>query len=319
MTQAKHGEEWLEYYERFPYFSHEDIRDGCFPWKMVNEGSDRVIVLVHGLTDSPFFMMDLARFFYTRLGYSVFIPLLQCHGLKNPEGMEGVSLAEWKENVSFAVDRASRHGRLISIGGLSAGGALGLWAMENMEEVNGCLYLFSAALELAGGVIGSAKEKILRTSLVDVMEYFNRKRELVGEHPYRYAFMDMGGARELAVLIGEITEIIEGYSDDQPFNRWVFAAHTENDEVTGFGAIERLYARSVVEKFEFWRIAADNKVSHAGLVLANSIFSPDTDVKEPLERGNPIFSELLARLEHMEQRMFGDASSEDTLKQENIS
>lgn len=299
------GDEWREYYSRFPYFSHETIRDGCHPWKMVNQDSDRAIVLVHGLTDSPFFMMDLAKFFFSELGYSVFVPLLHCHGLKNPKGMEGVKLEEWKENVEYAVKTASRYGRTVSIGGLSIGGALSLYAMENMKEISGSLYLFSAALELAGGVIGSAKEILLRSALVDVAEFLNRKRTLVGEHPYRYAFMDMGAARELAELLIETTEIVESYNEKEPFSRWVFAAHCIDDDVTGIGAIERLYKRSVAEKFFFWRIPKKERISHAGLVLAKDITSPGDKEGEPLEKGNPLFSELLNKIEAFEGLMGG--------------
>jgi hypothetical protein len=294
------GDEWREYYSRFPYFSHETIRDGCHPWKLVKQDSDKVIVLIHGLTDSPFFMMDLAEYFYSELGYSVFLPLLHCHGLRNPKGMEGVKLEEWKKNVEYAVKTACRYGRTVSIGGLSIGGALSLYAMENLTKINGCLYLFSAALELAGGVIGSAKEKLLRSSLVDVAEFFNRKRALVGEHPYRYAFMDMGAARELAELLIETTKITESYSENEPFSRWVFAAHSQGDEVAGIHGIERLCKRSVAERFIFWRVPKEENVSHAGLVLASDILSLDGKEGELLEKGNPLFSELLQKIEAFE-------------------
>lgn len=303
MMKLIYGDEWQEYYQQFSYFSHEIIRNGCYPWKMVRDDSERAIVLVHGLTDSPFFMMDLARFFYSRLGYSVFLPLLHCHGLKNPEGMEGVSLEEWKKNVSYGVRTASRYGRKVSIGGLSTGGALGLYAMENMPELNGCLYLFSASLELAGGMLGSVKESILRSSLVDVMEYFNRNRSLVGDHPYRYAFIDMGAARELAELIVEIAEIVESYSEYDAFDHWVFAAHSESDDVAGIGGIEKLQKRSVVEKFHFWRVAKEKDISHAGLVLESDILAPDEEEGDPLEKGNELFAELLGEIEIMEWKM----------------
>jgi hypothetical protein len=49
--------EWLDYYERFPCFSAEAVRDGCHPRIMEHEGpAEKAIVLVHSLTDSPHFM-----------------------------------------------------------------------------------------------------------------------------------------------------------------------------------------------------------------------------------------------------------------------
>ena len=35
-TQETWGNEWLEYYDRFNYFSREKIRDGCHPRIMEN-------------------------------------------------------------------------------------------------------------------------------------------------------------------------------------------------------------------------------------------------------------------------------------------
>jgi len=82
---ATDGQEWLEYYERFAYFSADAVRDGCHPRLFKHTApSDKAIVLVHGLTDSPYFMTAIARHFHTRLGYDAYLPLLHCHGLKQP-------------------------------------------------------------------------------------------------------------------------------------------------------------------------------------------------------------------------------------------
>jgi esterase/lipase len=92
---------------------------------MEHEGpTTKAIVLVHGLTDSPYFMTAIGDYFFQNLGYNVYLPLLQSHGLKEPKGMEGVALDEWKANVNFAVDIAASKAHQVSIGGLSTGGAL---------------------------------------------------------------------------------------------------------------------------------------------------------------------------------------------------
>ena len=147
--------EWLDYYERFPYFSAEAVRDGCHPRIMEHEGpTAKAIVLIHGLTDSPYFMTAIGDYFFRNLGYNVYLPLLQCHGLKEPKGMEGVTLDEWKANVNFAVDIAASKAHQVSIGGLSTGGALSFYTAVKNPKINGTLYLFSAALDLAGGISG---------------------------------------------------------------------------------------------------------------------------------------------------------------------
>jgi alpha-beta hydrolase superfamily lysophospholipase len=150
-TPKARDHEWLDYYQRFQYFSAEAVRDGCHPRIMEHDQpTQKAIVLVHGLTDSPYFMTAIGDYFFRSLGYEVYLPLLQCHGLKEPRGMEGVGLDEWKANVNFAGDVAASKASHVSIGGLSTGGTLSLYTAVNNHKITGTLYLFSAALDLAG-------------------------------------------------------------------------------------------------------------------------------------------------------------------------
>jgi len=49
--------EWFDSYQRFSSFSPESVRDGCHPGIMEHlQSSQKAIVLVHGLSDSPYFM-----------------------------------------------------------------------------------------------------------------------------------------------------------------------------------------------------------------------------------------------------------------------
>jgi pimeloyl-ACP methyl ester carboxylesterase len=149
-TPTIRDDEWLNYYDRFSYFSPEKVRDGCHPRIIEQVNSQKAIVLVHGLTDSPYFMSAIGDVFHQELGYNVYIPLLHCHGLKRPEGMESVELSEWKANVGFAIKSAAARCSRVSIGGLSTGGTLGFYMAATNPRINGALYLFSAALDLAG-------------------------------------------------------------------------------------------------------------------------------------------------------------------------
>ena len=71
--------EWNEYYRRFSYFSHDLVRDGCHP-RMLEHGDNHAksIVLVHGLTDSPYFMTAIAEHFFENLGYNVYLRFFTC-------------------------------------------------------------------------------------------------------------------------------------------------------------------------------------------------------------------------------------------------
>ncbi len=293
MTQLAHEKrdnEWLDYYDRFSYFSSEKVRDGCYPRIMEHpESPEKAIVLVHGLSDSPYFMTAIGEYFFKDLGYNVYIPLLHCHGLKKPMGMEGVELEEWKANVSFAIKSAASKSEQISVGGLSTGGTLSLYMAATKPKINGALYLFSAALDLAGGrlgLIGELKERLLRTFLADVLD---NKKELIGDNPYRYSHIDMDGAQELARMIKETDTIIDGFSPKDPFPKRVFAAHSECDSTAEISGIEELQNVSVPGQFYFFRIVKKFGVSHAGVVLNDPIQKHG----KTLEKPNPQFQKML--------------------------
>lgn len=298
MEEIRLGQEWMEYYDMFPYFTSTKIRQGCHPWKMITPNSKKAIVLIHGLSDSPYYMHDVARFFHEQLSYSVFIPLLQCHGLIEPNGMAGVSLEEWKNNVAMSVKVAGQHGE-VSIGGLSTGATLGLCAVEEQEIITGCVYLFSAALAFAGGYIGRLKELIIRTRAADLLKFFDSHKPLIGPHPYRYAYVDRGAARELSRLIKEIAPIVTSYSSARPYKHKVFAIHHRTDKVVSFAAVQDFLTRVLPEHCRFIQVPDEIKVAHAGIILHKDILSPESNAVV-LEKANPLFPQLLTAIAELE-------------------
>lgn len=300
---ASDGKEWLAYYERFPYFSTDTVRDGCHPRVFEHEAaSGKAIVLCHGLTDSPYFLMAIARHFHTNLGCDVYLPLLHGHGLKDPKGLEGVELEEWKANIGFAVDAAAGRAEIVSVGGLSTGGTLSFYTVCTNPKVTGDLYLFSAALDLAGGpmgLIGEMKERILRTFLADLLD---SQKPLIGRNPYRYARMDMDGARELARLIKETDGLLKGFDAKTPFPKRVFAAHSESDKTADIGGIRNLQKKTPPERFTTYFIPKAEEVSHASLVLEKPILAVDSaEGEKPLEKANPKFADMMVEVTAFER------------------
>jgi pimeloyl-ACP methyl ester carboxylesterase len=295
--------EWLNYYQQFNYFSAAIVRDGCYPRIMEHEQlTEKAIVLVHGLSDSPYFLTAIGNYFFEVLGYNVYLPLLHCHGLKDPKGMEGVDLEEWKSNVDFSINTATIRAEQISIGGLSTGGTLSFYAAATNPKINGKTYLFSAALDLAGGhfgLIGELKEKMLRnTFLVDILDV---NKPLIGKNPYRYESVDLDGARELSKLINETDTLLKRFNLQQPFAKMVFAAHSESDTTANITGIEDLQKVSAPNLFTFFRIPQSLGVSHASLVLKDPIFAIDAaDTDEPLEKMNPWFPQMIEAIAAIE-------------------
>lgn len=277
------------------------IRAGCHPRKMVHlSGRNKAIVLIHGLTDSPFFMRSIALYFYDTLGYDVYVPLLQGHGLNDPQGMTGVALAEWKKNVRFAVHAASRDGARVSIGGLSLGGILSLYTACTEAAVSGNIYLFAAALGLSPascGVPGCLKEFLLRLPFAGCCD---NGRPLIGKNPYRYGRVSLYGAIELSRLIGEMDLLLRTFDKVRPAGR-IFAAWSEYDKVVSLKKLRNLGRTIGEDLFTPFVIPADKRVDHSSLVLKEPIFACDAQPGQPpLERANPCFSPMVAAIGRFE-------------------
>ena len=296
--------EWFEYYQQFDnYFSPEAVRDGCHPRIMEHsEPAAKAIVLVHGLTDSPHFVTAIGEHFHQTMGYNVYMPLLHCHGLKNPRGMENVELDEWKANVRFAINTAAGRADRVSIGGLSTGGTISFYMACTKPKINGDLYLFSAALDLAGGrtgLLGELMERVGRTFLVDILDHFDNDEPLIGANPYRYARMDKDGAQELTHLIKETDDLLDGFDAKYPFPKRVFAAHSECDSTASIDGPEELEEKSRDDDFRFFRIDKNQNVSHASLVLKDPVLNPQNG--EVLEAANPLFDEMMQAVTEFEK------------------
>ena len=288
---------WHEYYEEFPCFSEQTVREGCQPRKMEHAvRSEKAIILIHGLSDSPHFLRAIGEFFHFKLGYDVYLPLLQGHGLNSPAKMKGVSLAAWKENVEFAISVASTSENSISIGGLSTGGTLGFYMSAVNPAVNGDLYLFSAALGLPEGWLGiggTVREFLLRLPFIGLLD--GRRKPPIGPNPYRYDYVSLSGAKELCRLISEVKNLIRSFRINKNYKKRIFSVSSEYDDVVSLGVINRLGQIAAKDQFVQQIIRKSLKVEHACVVLKSPIYAADTPFGEPpLEKPNPEFPQIMA-------------------------
>jgi esterase/lipase len=106
----------------------------------------RGILLAHGLTDSPYSMRALGRFFQAQ-GFGVKAILLPGHGTRAGDLLE-VTWQEWARAVQFGVDVLSRETDEVYLAGFSTGGALSLYQSLRDLRVAG-LYLFSPAVAVS--------------------------------------------------------------------------------------------------------------------------------------------------------------------------
>ena len=246
-------------------------------------------------------MRAIAGYFHQTLGYDVFLPLLQCHGLTQPGGMAGVSLAQWKKNVRFAVCSAAERADRVAIGGLSTGGALSFYLGYIDRQITGDIYLFSAALGLYGGpftIFGTILELLLRSSLFRQLD--NRKT-LEGNHPYRYARVPMNSAGELAQLIREINELRKTAAAGASTAKRIFAAWSEYDRVIDVHKLASLRNFAGENQCVSFVIPAAARVDHACVVLQEPVYAIDSEPGDkPLEVPNRFFAEMMAALQRFE-------------------
>ncbi|MBW4663232.1 MAG: alpha/beta hydrolase [Chroococcus sp. CMT-3BRIN-NPC107] len=316
---------WTTHYQDL--FDNDAIRAGNYP-EIMYHGKPRknAIVLVHGLTDSPYFMKAIAKRFHA-MGFNVLLPLLPGHGLKIPDTqIDTVTFTEWLEEVNFAVNCAKSLGEQVSIGGLSAGGNLATYkTITDKQSINGALFLFAAALDIHDPI-----ENVLRIdSFLKVASYIqvNRNKDVadlvkealikkdsikkglkkivvpanlqkksqdvwaIGNNPYRYVEMTLNGAGQLANLIKRTEDLYKGRDKYSDIIQPVFAAHSEADIAAGIGEIELLLKNHphCEEKTEFFRIEKSLNVAHPSIVLEEDIKVGE----EILEKRNPVFNEMM--------------------------
>ena len=92
------------------------------PFELTQENNQKAILLIHGLTDSPYLFHDLAYFFYQQ-GFNVRTLLLPGHGTA-PSDLIDVDYEDWQQAADYAINRTLADYEQVYLGGFSTGGAL---------------------------------------------------------------------------------------------------------------------------------------------------------------------------------------------------
>ncbi|WP_303521811.1 alpha/beta hydrolase, partial [Staphylococcus pasteuri_A] len=118
------------------------------PFELRHGENNKAVLLIHGLTDSPYHFHDLALQFYQQ-GFDVRTLLLPGHGTA-PSDLVKVKHQQWQQAADYAIQRTLKDYQEVYLGGFSTGGALILnhLIMEpnSAEQVQGVM-LWSPASE----------------------------------------------------------------------------------------------------------------------------------------------------------------------------
>ena len=254
----------LEGVEAYHFFDNsEKLRPGNGPRILYHgQATAHVIVLTHGLSDSPYYLFAIAQRLYAE-GANIVMPLLPAHGLIDPDkAMEDKTLDQkWRACIDNGVETAQLIGGKISVGGFSTGGALSLnKILRNPELIDGGLFLFSAALS-----VGDLNESAGRLGFIQSFtKFFDGQLPGIGQDPYKYPRLPNFAGLELIQIINENNSKLRNHKISQP----VIALHSINDE-TAFAKGITDFIESHVEKGTAIFIAQD--VAHSELPLDKAV------------------------------------------------
>jgi pimeloyl-ACP methyl ester carboxylesterase len=272
--------------------------DGNAPYILHhNKVTEKVAVLFHGLSDSPFFFRSIARSIHQQ-GNNVIVVLLPGHGKNQADAdMQDSGLADrWRAHVLEVTEYAASLGEQRYLGGFSTGGALATeYILQNPQSVKG-LMLFSGALALDSSVESIANIwGIQRLAKVLDGDYATQ-----GPNPYKYPSVARFSAFELTEVIFSVRDLIE---KGAPLNLPIFAAHSMADTTTLIIGVKNLIAVNSGPNTLF-EISLDADVCHADVVINEEQLSDmqfDTSMPEHVSscnvpKANPKHAEMLGSL-----------------------
>ena len=136
--------DWLEENRAFISEDHETELAMNMPFQKGDPNSDKAILLVHGLGDSPFSFWDVSDSL-VKQGFYVQVLLLPGHG-SNPQHMASVQYSDWQLMVDHYAELLKTTHEEVWLGGFSTGGNLVSIHALDYKDVDG-LILFSPGFQ----------------------------------------------------------------------------------------------------------------------------------------------------------------------------
>lgn len=235
--------------------------DKTGPYILSHQSSTQhVIVLFHGLSDSPFYFRSIAKALFEQ-GNNVVVALLPGHGLKEAElDMKDSDLAKrWQDHVARVIALSQTLGDNLILGGFSTGAALALNHHLNHPESNvKAMLMFSGAFALNERV-----EKMARIPGIKwVTKWLDGEYEVDNSNPYKYPNVSKHAATMLMDIIFENRDLLKTTELSLP----IFFAHSQADVTTPLKGVEGIIQVNQNDS-ELFLISENFQVCHGNLVL----------------------------------------------------
>jgi esterase/lipase len=240
--------------------------DGYLPGK--EKPYRRGIVLTHGLSDSPYFMRHLAKFFQEN-GFRVMGVLLPGHGTQ-PGDLLHLNWQEWHKAVEFGVNRLADEVDEVYLGGYSAGGALSVYQSLIDSRGRG-LFLFAPALKVS--------DKAAFANFHKVYSWYSPSAKWLSVNPdtdiYKYESFPKNAAAQMHAL----TKVIKSRLNKCKVKIPIFAVASQDDTTVDTSATVDLIAR------------AENPANKLVYYYSDPEKIPSGPVQEKIECVNSVISE----------------------------
>lgn len=293
-------------------FCFEPLRNqGNAPYILMPRQKPRaVVVLFHGLSDSPFFVKSIAESLQKQ-GLIVIAPLTPGHGKKQAdEDMQDENLQKrWIDHANIVMDFALDFDLPVIAGGFSTGAVFAVhYSMTNPIKPQ-ALLLFSGALELSGGA--EAMGKIW--GMKGLAKWLDGEYQTQGNHPYKYPKVASYSGLVLLDIIKEIREGLPDANLDIP----MFAAHSMADRVTLVEGIEKL-SQQISGNHTIFKIDEEYDLCHGDLPMSsvqiiNMKFSKkNVNVLErcAVPKANPLFVQMTLMMRSFVDQILRQQESE---------
>lgn len=289
-------------------FCFEALRnDGNAPFILLPKVSPNltqvkgVIVLFHGLSDSPYFMSSIGEFLRSK-GYIVIAPLTPGHGKiaadadMQDEALKMRWLKHTKDVMAFANEIAETEKLPVAVGGFSTGGAFATYYAINHPEHVDAILLFSGALELSG----SAETMSNIWGMKSLAKWLDGEYKTDGGHPFKYPSVASYAGLVLMDVIHDIRDILEAKKVAIP----IFSAHSMSDKTTLFSGVERL-TNQIKGDHRLFKIDESYDLCHADVPMSavqivNLKFDKskvNASEKCVVPKANPLHNQMLLMLD----------------------
>ncbi len=189
------------------------------------------ILLIHGLSDTPFAVTDLGKAFSERC-FLVRAILLPGHGTR-PGDLLKIQREDWLNASQFALKTLKSDTDQVFVGGFSLGGLLSVLIGLDDPDVKG-VFAFSPALKLNRS--WQIRQAVWLRHFIDWAD------EGLPDDYARYEAMPLNGVAETYLLTEELREELDSQKVQTP----VFMAQSADDPVIDTAANQQYFTRNLI-------------------------------------------------------------------------